>query len=438
MFTIVAVYSGHTKTFDRLLKASLEKQSVSYELVAVDNIDNRNYSSAAEAFNIEAANAKGDYIMFIHQDIELEGSDWLKRAEEYLNSLPELGAASIMGVDREGKFHGYFSDCGVIFGTKIEEPVVARVFDEIMLIIPKKVWQEIKFDEKNFDHWHMYVVDYCLNVERHQLKSYVLPLFVYHRSLRKTVKSMEKYKRHIYYKYGGPIYTTLGVINLKSTVTSFIKDSLGLMNKRFYPQLPAFIKRETAGTESILDLNCGYNSVLQHLSIKKRVGVDPNPAYIEESSKKLLHDSYVNEDVRTVSFPAHSFEVVLADQLLGQLTKAEAESLMQKMEPWASKKIIITTLNGFSGLARKADPSSVANASLWRVKDFSDKGYRVYGTGGLRVLRHSTGNPKYRFVIWPFVSDFFDFIAYHFPSFAFSLIAVKDVVPLQSQEQSKQ
>lgn len=42
--------------------------------------------------------AKGRYIMFVHQDIDLKSNEWLKKTKDMLNSLNELEIASVVEV----------------------------------------------------------------------------------------------------------------------------------------------------------------------------------------------------------------------------------------------------------------------------------------------------------------------------------------------------
>ena len=60
--------SSNEQSSDNVLVKSLENQTVGFELIALDNREGR-YRSAAEALNYGGEQAKGDYIMFVHQDM---------------------------------------------------------------------------------------------------------------------------------------------------------------------------------------------------------------------------------------------------------------------------------------------------------------------------------------------------------------------------------
>ncbi|GAH67636.1 unnamed protein product, partial [marine sediment metagenome] len=82
MISIVVVYNNKRILNDILLK-SLKKQTAKFELIALDNTKGK-FKSAAEALNQGGKNANGKYIMFVHQDIELDSDLWLKEVEKFL------------------------------------------------------------------------------------------------------------------------------------------------------------------------------------------------------------------------------------------------------------------------------------------------------------------------------------------------------------------
>lgn len=79
MISIVCVYNDEKILNDFLLK-SLKAQTVEYELIKIDNTQNR-FKSAAEALNYGGKKAKGEYIMLVHQDVDLSSDTWLKNEE---------------------------------------------------------------------------------------------------------------------------------------------------------------------------------------------------------------------------------------------------------------------------------------------------------------------------------------------------------------------
>jgi hypothetical protein len=62
--------------------------------------------------NYGGSKAKGEYLMFVHQDVKLIGGDWLKRAEKILASVNDLAVAEVAGVNFDGNPAGFIIDGG--------------------------------------------------------------------------------------------------------------------------------------------------------------------------------------------------------------------------------------------------------------------------------------------------------------------------------------
>ena len=191
MISVVCVYNNEKTLNDYLLK-SLKNQTVDYELIALDNTEGK-YKSAAEALNHGGRSAKGRYIMFVHQDVDLSSNSWLEEVEKMLESVPNLGIAGVAGKSE--------NEIGVITNIKdgippklagkiqIKIPTKVQTLDECLIIVPKSVFDMLQFDEKVCDDWHLYGVDYCLDAKKMGFEVYVIPMYIYHLS---TVAATKK------------------------------------------------------------------------------------------------------------------------------------------------------------------------------------------------------------------------------------------------------
>jgi len=215
MISIVCVYNNERILNDYLVK-SLDKQTVKFELIKLNNTKGY-YKSASQALNSGGKKTKGKYIMFVHQDVDLFSKTWLEEVEKMLDNMSNLG---IVGVAGKKNKNGVMTN--ITHGEPpklagkicIQKPVKVQTLDECLIIIPRCVFDVLQFDEKVCDDWHLYAVDYCLNVRRLGFDAYVIPKRIYHRSpgysmskryyviLKKVVK---KHKQD--YKI---IYTTMG------------------------------------------------------------------------------------------------------------------------------------------------------------------------------------------------------------------------------------
>lgn len=240
MVTIICVYNNVEILNGRLIK-SLEDQKAEFELITLDNRKGQ-FKSAAEAFNAGGKKAHGNLLMFVHQDVCLLGNEWLIQAEFFADKCENLGIAGIAGM-RYLKKHFFLkvgtvlpeSGVGSVFHGSLKEPwncnreffspIEVQTLDELLLIIPKDVFMRLNLDDVTCDNWHLYGVDYSLAVARLGLKSYILPIPVWHLSTGTVNASYFHTLRKILIKHKDSrrIFTTCGF-----WYTSVIKNILEL------------------------------------------------------------------------------------------------------------------------------------------------------------------------------------------------------------------
>lgn len=434
MISIVIVYNDE-RALNEILLDGLKNQTVKYDLIALDNTQG-SFKSAAEALNSGANKAKGKYIMFIHQDVELGSDSWLEDVEKILDDIPDLGIAGVVGMSEKGssrmeRRRGYISSRGEIWGESLKEIEQVQTLDELLMIVPKSLFGKLKFDEERFDGWHCYGADYCLSVGQLGLKSYVLPAFVYHSSLMSNVKDIFKYQKRLYHKHRKNhkhIYATTGDISWSKLQIRHILNLLKPLSRKLSSTTADDLKKELSGCESVLDLGCGCNSPIQHCNVPFSVGVELFEPYLQESKKKAFHSEYIKADMRKVEFEPKSFDAVLCSEVLEHLIKEDGYELIEKTVKWARNKVIITTPNGHLWQDGFADNPLQEHKSSWSVEDFQQLGFKVYGLGGWKKLRGYKGSIKYRPAsFWGFISGLTQKITCRYPKFAFRLFAVKEI-----------
>lgn len=199
--SIICVYNKTFPLREQLLK-SLEIQKAKYELILIDNRNNK-FKNAASALNYGGSQAHGEYLLFTHQDIIIEDKNWL---EKTINQISALDNPGIIGV--AGKTHNKYIRTNILHGippekitpfnlSKAEE---ASTVDECLFIIPKKVFEVLQFDEKTCFDWHLYATDYLLSIRKLGYKAYIIPSFLVHASkgsslsegYYQTVKKLQK------------------------------------------------------------------------------------------------------------------------------------------------------------------------------------------------------------------------------------------------------
>ncbi len=130
------------------LEASLKDQTIEYELVGIDNRIGK-YKSASSALNAGAQQAKGEILVFLHQDIIFEKVSSLKELvrfiPKYKNSIIGLfGAAHRVPQKTEDGLYE------------------VETLDECCVAMSRSTWESLRFNEELCDGWHLYVVEMCL------------------------------------------------------------------------------------------------------------------------------------------------------------------------------------------------------------------------------------------------------------------------------------
>ncbi len=205
MIAIICVYNKR-EIYQKCLLKSLQAQNTSFELIALDNTDGR-FSSAAQALNYGAdqiASKKSRYIMFVHQDIDLNSNSTLSDAENFLKTLPNLGIAGVAG--RRGKGEAILSNIthGQLHqqaGKPIEQPVEVMTVDECCIFIPRDVFIGCRFDELACTGWHTYAVDFSLSITRKNMGVYVIPLKLHHLSDGQLDRAYFKTLKRVLHKH---------------------------------------------------------------------------------------------------------------------------------------------------------------------------------------------------------------------------------------------
>ncbi len=160
----------------------------------------KDYVSAAKAYNFAIDRAANDVIVFAHQDMIFPES-WLSqlgRALDFLEAKdPKWGALGCYGKTQDGIGRGYvYSPGRGVIGKPFEYPTPVQTLDEIVLIIRRS--SELRFDE-SLPHFHLYGADVCLRAAKMGMKSYVIPAFCIHNAHQYLVLPKEFYEccRHI-------------------------------------------------------------------------------------------------------------------------------------------------------------------------------------------------------------------------------------------------
>jgi hypothetical protein len=162
--------------------------------------------------------------------------------------------------------------------------------------------------------------------------------------------------------------------------------------------------------------------------MKLSVGVELFGPYLAESKRNQRHSQYIQGDIRRIEFKPRSFDAVVALDLLEHLAKDEGARLIQNMEIWSTKKVIIFTTNGFVWQDPYDDNPYQLHKCGWSAGELRELGFRVLGINGWKRLRGPLGLIRYQPVfLWSAISGLTKKVTYCCPNLAFQFLAVKQI-----------
>lgn len=203
---------------------------------------------------------------------------------------------------------------------------------------------------------------------------------------------------------------------------------------------PSQIKKLIKVGSTIVDIGCGDGHLMAWINSKaeyKVVGVDINEEDLDVArdrkcffaSDLTVYKRVIKADI-TKKIPLKGkFDVVLCSQTVEHLEKKKAMSLINKIEKFARKRVIVATINGFFQFDHRDPGKYDIHLSGWSPQDFENMDYKVLGHG-LRII-YKPGNLKDRFPLLNplfFVISFIStpLIEYTYP-LSLLLIAYKNV-----------
>ena len=227
---------------------------------------------------------------------------------------------------------------------------------------------------------------------------------------------------------------------MKNIFSSFIHNLYHwpLLTKIFPTQISC-LQKALADCHSVLDLGCGPSSPIQYIHhLKKTVGVEIFPPYLQASQKNHIHHSYIAQDISKLDLPEKSFDAVVLIEVIEHLEESSSQKILQQAERWARKKVIVTSPNGF--IPQKAVDNNPYQEHLsgWPLKTMKNLGYHCQGLCGLKVLRQEVQDDTmdssiltsirwHPRLFWFIIATLSQSITYYFPKNAFGLFSIKRV-----------
>ncbi|WP_345953769.1 glycosyltransferase [Mucilaginibacter sp. PAMB04168] len=172
---------------------------VPYELIGIDN--GTGARGICEIYNQGTRQAKYDILCFVHEDVAFKTAYWGQHVINTFATEPDLGLLGIAGSSYKNAapsgWHGigFFTDhVNILQGYKQTNAELKHYcrnphndqFTEVVSIdgvwfcTPRKVAQQIPFDQKTFTGFHAYDVDFSLAVRQHYKVKVTYDVLLHH------------------------------------------------------------------------------------------------------------------------------------------------------------------------------------------------------------------------------------------------------------------
>lgn len=178
----VIICSKEKKLLDQVSKNIEETIGVPYELIAIDN-SRRDYN-IFQAYNLGVEKSKCDILCFPHEDLIFHTQDWGNNVinhfkDEDLGLIGTCGGTAmpncpapwwsndVLNIALANNINTWKINkpTGLDYKNPFNENATDAILaDGHLLCIPQKMFDTIRFDDKNFNHFHCYDSDICLQV----------------------------------------------------------------------------------------------------------------------------------------------------------------------------------------------------------------------------------------------------------------------------------
>lgn len=228
--SLITVYNNE-KLVREMTDSAAVQQGVSVEYILLDN-RGRKFESAAAALNEGIEKSTGEVLVFLHQDIEFLSEGVLEDIYDYAvkNKRVIFGSA---GVERRtdsktggGLLSSMFAGPDKTKYNTLSQPQKAFTLDECLIACHRSCVNELRFDERVCDGWHLYGADLCLQAQAlYRLEVYAVPIDCWHKSNGNADESYFECQERLgkkYRKYYKIVNTTNGYV-YTNTLKRFIQ-----------------------------------------------------------------------------------------------------------------------------------------------------------------------------------------------------------------------
>ncbi len=211
----VVICSIDPRKFERVT-ASYRQRFAGHALEIIGVHDAR---SLAEGNNRAATRARGDVLVFSHDDIELGTPDFAPRMLAHLDRYDGIGVAGASRVVRpkwgqagQRHVHGHVLHAApagrtgvLLMAAGFQAPVCEniRVIDGVFIAVRRHVWETQRFDADTYDGFHLYDLDFTWRASGAGAQLAVpLDLLLLHRSTGRYDAAWRRYARSFVARHG--------------------------------------------------------------------------------------------------------------------------------------------------------------------------------------------------------------------------------------------
>jgi hypothetical protein len=182
------------------------------EYIPVDNVTGA-FASAGAALNHGAAQARHDYVAFVHQDVHLHSLAALEEAAGVL-ATGDFGLLGAVGIRSDGRLVGRVRDRVVLLGDRAVQPTDVDSLDEVLFLAPRELIRRHPLSESPELAWHAYTVEYGLRVRSLGLRVGAADLPLTHNSMTTNLARLDVAHRAVAARHPDvlPVATTCGTI----------------------------------------------------------------------------------------------------------------------------------------------------------------------------------------------------------------------------------
>jgi glycosyl transferase family 2 len=159
------------------------------EYLPIDNTAG-SFATAGAALNHGADLARHDVLVFVHQDVYLHSLQAIEQAAGLLGDDDSIGLLGAVGVDAAGGVIGRVRDRVVLLGDIAPEPTDVASLDEVLFMIPRRLFERERLSEQPELAWHAYAVEYGVRVRALGMRVCALDVPLTHNSLTLNVERL--------------------------------------------------------------------------------------------------------------------------------------------------------------------------------------------------------------------------------------------------------